>query len=190
MSADRIKKAAMERFAAQGYDAAALAEIARDVGIKTPSIYAHFTGKQDLFLQLVDEAAGQEIAVTRAALQQREPVRDAMRRYLYGTLERFTTEPHLHFWLRSIYLPPVALYEAVSGYDKKFAQALKDIVAPALRDEKFGLRHPILPHDTLTLAFIGILRGLHAELLYCSSTEPASVLEALWAVFERSCREL
>ncbi|PZD97757.1 hypothetical protein DNH61_00380 [Paenibacillus sambharensis] len=60
MSAGQIKAVAREMFAESGYDGVKLAEIAKAVGIKTPSIYAHFESKEQLFLSLFAEAAESE----------------------------------------------------------------------------------------------------------------------------------
>ncbi|CAM4278852.1 TetR/AcrR family transcriptional regulator [Paenibacillus tarimensis] len=60
MSASQIKAVAREMFAESGYDGVKLAEIAKAVGIKTPSIYAHFESKEQLFLSLFAEAAESE----------------------------------------------------------------------------------------------------------------------------------
>ena len=49
MSRQRLIDAARHVFARKGYAEASLREIAEAVGIKTPSIYAHFEGKQALF---------------------------------------------------------------------------------------------------------------------------------------------
>lgn len=189
MSADRIRIAALARFASQGYDATSLAELAGDVGIKTPSIYAHFRSKEALFWQLVEQAANLEVEYIRDGLCRPEPIRSAMRRYLYGTRERFATEPHLHFWLRSIYLPPAKMAEEISSHDREFAVALEAVVSSALRHPEFGLCNPALPYDTLTTGFIGMLRSVHAELLYYGSSDSTKVLNAMWTIFERSLVE-
>lgn len=189
MSAERIKNAALLRFAVQGYDATSLAEIAGDVGIKTPSIYAHFSGKQALFHQLLECASERELENIRGALQSPKPVASALRRYLYGTVDRFQSDPHLRFWLRSIYLPPPKLHEEISRCDQNFAVTLEGIILSALRHPDLGIRSPMLPYETLTGAFIGILRGVHAELLYCSSSDSPKVAAAMWTVFERSLLE-
>ncbi|MDL2290627.1 TetR/AcrR family transcriptional regulator, partial [Desulfovibrio sp. OttesenSCG-928-F20] len=170
MSADRIRQAAMKRFAAQGYDATSLAEVAADVGIKTPSIYAHFAGKEDLFWQLVELSSSRELEKMRGDLGRPEPIGTAMRRYLFGTVERFAAEPHLRFWLRTLYLPPGKMQDRIMACDRQFAEAIDKIVSASLGHPVFGLRRPRLPHETLATAFIGILRAVHAELLYCSSS--------------------
>jgi AcrR family transcriptional regulator len=48
-TADRILDAAEAHFAAKGYSAASLGEIADDVGIRTPSLYKHFATKKELY---------------------------------------------------------------------------------------------------------------------------------------------
>lgn len=53
MTAERIKQAALALFAEKGYDATTLSEIAEKIGIKKPSIYAHYPGKMELFLDIV-----------------------------------------------------------------------------------------------------------------------------------------
>lgn len=189
MSAERIKKAALLRFAAQGYEATSLAQIAGDVGIKTPSIYAHFQGKQVLFRHLVEDAFACELEEIRVGLRQPRPVCAAMRDYLHHTLERFSSTPHVRFWLRSIYLPPAEMTEEISARDRKFALALEETISSALRHPRYGLQHAVLPHDVLAAAFIGILRGMHAELLYCGRLDSTKILNALWTIFERALLE-
>ena len=50
----RILDKALELFSAKGYDAVGVAEIAKAVGIKAPSLYNHFASKQAIFDALVE----------------------------------------------------------------------------------------------------------------------------------------
>lgn len=50
----RILDAALVLFARNGYEATSMAEIADAVGIKAPSLYAHFKNKQALFDAMVE----------------------------------------------------------------------------------------------------------------------------------------
>ena len=51
---DRILLAALDLFAKKGYDETSIDLIAEYVGIKGPSIYAHFKGKEDILNSLID----------------------------------------------------------------------------------------------------------------------------------------
>lgn len=50
----RILDKALELFSEKGYDAVGVAEIAKAVGIKAPSLYNHFASKQAIFDALVE----------------------------------------------------------------------------------------------------------------------------------------
>ena len=60
----RILDKALELFAAHGYDAVSVGEIAKAVGIKAPSLYNHFPGKQAIFDAIVESTAAQYEADT------------------------------------------------------------------------------------------------------------------------------
>lgn len=51
---DRILDEALSLFAENGYDGTSVEEIAEKVGIKAPSLYNHFKGKEDILNALID----------------------------------------------------------------------------------------------------------------------------------------
>ena len=57
---EEIRRAALELFTRQGYEATTMTDIGNRVGIRGPSLYKHVTGKQELLVQIM--------AVTMAAL--------------------------------------------------------------------------------------------------------------------------
>src|SRR6056297_1891608 len=54
---EKILNEALDLFAAKGYHATSMREIARSVGIKGSSIYNHFSGKEDIFSELFNYLA-------------------------------------------------------------------------------------------------------------------------------------
>lgn len=60
----KILDQALELFAARGYDAVSVGEIAEAVGIKAPSLYNHFPSKQAIFDALVASTAARYEADT------------------------------------------------------------------------------------------------------------------------------
>lgn len=53
---ERILEEALSLFAQRGYDGTGVDLIAKHVGIKGPSLYKHFTGKEDIMNSLIQEA--------------------------------------------------------------------------------------------------------------------------------------
>lgn len=52
----RLLDAALELFAAQGYTATTVRQIAASIGVTDPAIYAHFSSKQEIYETLLAEA--------------------------------------------------------------------------------------------------------------------------------------
>ena len=53
---DRILEEALTLFAENGYDGTGVEQIAEKVGIKAPSLYKHFKGKEDILNVIIDNA--------------------------------------------------------------------------------------------------------------------------------------
>ena len=53
---EKILDAALTLFAENGYDGTSVEQIASEVGIKAPSLYKHFKGKEDVLNALIDSA--------------------------------------------------------------------------------------------------------------------------------------
>ena len=60
----KILEKALELFSTQGYDSVSVGEIAKAVGIKAPSLYNHFPGKQAIFDAIVASTAARYEADT------------------------------------------------------------------------------------------------------------------------------
>lgn len=70
--------AAERCFAARGYDAVTVPEIAKDAGYTTGAVYSNFSGKEDLFLALMDRVIGGEAARRAAAVLATTTPRDRL----------------------------------------------------------------------------------------------------------------
>ena len=60
----KILDKALGLFSTQGYDSVSVGEIAKAVGVKAPSLYNHFPGKQAIFDAIVESTAAQYEADT------------------------------------------------------------------------------------------------------------------------------
>lgn len=187
MSARDIRLAAMRLFGRQGYASTTLSAIADAVGIKAPSLYAHFRSKEELFLTVFDDAIRAELGELAAAMSPEMSAADGLRRYLRETVERFASTALLPFLLRSIYLPPVQLAAHIRERDAVFSAELARQVEQALARQTAAA--PLgLPPEEAALAFIGMLRGIHAELLHAGPGAAQPLSRALWCVYARALR--
>ena len=174
-----IQKAALARFAAQGFKGASLAQIAGDVGIKTPSLYAHHKGKDDLYLSLLAPVVERELDAVRSALEKRGPLAAVLHTYLKSIGARFESSPRMRFLLQAAYLPPAHLHRDVSRHIDGYMDATREMLAGVFAREPGGAMSPAM----LAEAFQGIVDSLQAEILYGGKIRFQRRLAALWTLF-------
>ncbi|MDE5831398.1 MAG: TetR/AcrR family transcriptional regulator [Desulfovibrio sp.] len=181
MSAERILTCALNRFVRQGYDSTSLSEIAADAGIRKPSIYAHFASKKQIFMKLLELAWEKERERVEQLATCGDP--DALRNYIRAIRERCSEDNFLLFWLMAIYMPPAGLDAEIYKYDALYAERMDAAIKAALKI-KFH-KEALTPGDEIFIdAYAGIIRCIHAELLYHGPDHSESKAKALWKIFE------
>ena len=88
---DRILDEALTLFAENGYDGTGVEQIAEKVGIKAPSLYKHYKGKEDILNALIDnaearyeESFGSEQHIRKIPESREDFVRVTMERILFA----------------------------------------------------------------------------------------------------------
>ncbi|MCE5286808.1 MAG: TetR/AcrR family transcriptional regulator [Pelosinus sp.] len=110
MTSQKIKQAALVLFAEKGYDATTLSEIADKTGIKKPSIYAHYPGKMELFLDIVDFVTETYRAAWTDALEKSiDLAPDERLEFIFFAISSYyiTNRTYLSFLVRLWLFPPV-----------------------------------------------------------------------------------
>ncbi|WP_440113698.1 TetR/AcrR family transcriptional regulator [Paenibacillus sp. QZ-Y1] len=185
MTAHSIRDAALFHFARDGYEGASLRAIADEVGIKKPSIYAHFSCKDDLFLHTL-AFAFQE--VQRHTLEYfRDHVDLPLEQRLKGLLNWFEQEYNDHasarLMLRNCYYPPLALYSEVMDLVYPFLDGMERALNRLLQGAMRNGDIPPIPAEQAAIAFMTFLDGITVEIIYGSSRRYKRRLEASWPVF-------
>ncbi|MET3207162.1 UNVERIFIED_CONTAM: AcrR family transcriptional regulator [Paenibacillus sp. PvR008] len=182
-----IRKAALCQFAANGYEGASLSSIADEVGIRKPSIYAHFHGKDDLFLQVVKYAYHEQtLRIFKYFSDRRdEPLEHTLHGFLMWMGQEYENNSTAKFMLRVSFFPPVSLYNEVLDIVNPFLESMKQKLTRILRKardtEPFGHMEPV----DVALSFITLLDGIMVELLYSGSLNYHRRLNAAWPIFWR-----
>lgn len=91
---DKALRQAMETFWTHGYEGTSMTQLVKAMGIVSPSIYAAFGSKEQLFREAVDLYVTSESAPTWQALDQIDDVGLAVRTMLFTSIDSFyETEP-------------------------------------------------------------------------------------------------
>ncbi len=182
-----IEDVALGLFASEGFEGASLGRIAEAVGIRKPSIYAHFRSKEDLFLRVFDRALGRKRRDWfRYALQGAElPLENNLHRLTERLLDDYESDPETRFLLRMFYFPPNSLHDDVmTRVVPFFEQAELGLKQLLLRPAHAARLHPGGAPDA-ALAYVTVLDGIMAEAIYGDRTRADRRLRAVWPIYCR-----
>ena len=139
---ERILEAALTLFAENGYDGTSMEQIAAGVGIKAPSLYKHFKGKEDILNTLIDRAEaryeenfGSEKNVGRLPESSGEFVAMTMNRVRFtmtdpmiGKIRRFLVQEQF----RSPRLAEITTRHQNEGIQKMYQKIIEGMMAAGL----------------------------------------------------------
>ncbi|MDR6999884.1 TetR/AcrR family transcriptional regulator [Neobacillus niacini] len=188
MKSNEIKEAALKYFTIHGYEGASLSQIAEDVGMKKQSIYAHFKGKDDLFLQVLRDAKETELSSKLQyfnKIDSQNPEEDLFG-FLQLVVDLFQKNEHIKFWLRMSFFPPAHLAKAIEKEVIDIEEKVQAIMESKFQD---WIDAKVLVGDaskTPTLAFLGVVDSILLELVYGNDEKRLKdKLKASWTVFWR-----
>ncbi|TCZ78855.1 TetR/AcrR family transcriptional regulator [Paenibacillus albiflavus] len=185
MTAKRIKDVALKHFAAYGYSGSSLAHIAEEVGIKKPSLYAHFKGKDDLFLRVLQDAFNEESTLLEQYLtkETNDTLHDRLYQFLVYYEARYEQNERNKFMMRMSFFPPPALYDNVMEYVYAHLDRLEDHLV-ALFTELSGTGKPYsFDPRQMAKAYLCLLDGVCVERLYGGADRFKQRLEASWNLY-------
>ncbi|EIT84108.1 TetR family transcriptional regulator [Fictibacillus macauensis ZFHKF-1] len=183
MGAQQIKEAALHYFAKEGYDGASLAAIAKEAGMKAPSIYAHFKSKDELFLAVMEEVASQEQEKVRAyfvasgAMRLQEKLYD----FFLQQIKQYEENEAMRFWLRISFFPPSHLQAPIL---ERLYRNLDEMEA-VIQEEFNRSKLDGIDEQKAAKAYIAVLDSILVELLYGGKKRVQERLEASWYMFAR-----
>ncbi|AOZ90790.1 TetR/AcrR family transcriptional regulator [Paenibacillus crassostreae] len=193
MTSQKIMSVALRHFARNGYEGASLADIATEVGIKKPSIYNHFKGKDDLFMAVYQDVAKRELHFVEAYLKPDRHVQleQQLFGFLSGYKERYEKEEDTKFFLRMSFFPPVHLQQQSLKMSLFYIDQMADQAKVLFQSAKQeGLIHADVTIEQATGAYMAVLDSLVVEMLYGDHDHLMKRLEVTWHVFWRGVRNI
>ncbi|WP_059105292.1 TetR/AcrR family transcriptional regulator [Shouchella shacheensis] len=184
---DKIIQAALSSFATSGYDGTTLAHIAASVGIQKPSLYNHFSSKDELFFTVAEQVMEELISVmTTSSNEHQDKAIDERIYVVLNNSTDFIFRKHEGMmYKRLMIFPPTALAEELrdlcqSG-DATIDQLLLNLYEQGVKegelsDESFS---------TFRAGFYCLMDGLFTERFIYREEEFRERLEGAWTVFWR-----
>ncbi|MBY0149218.1 TetR/AcrR family transcriptional regulator [Neobacillus niacini] len=188
MTSDQIKEVSLKHFAQNGYEGASLADIAKDVGIKKQSIYTHFKGKDELFLQICMDTFENELSSVVLFIDRNSAlaINDFLYNFLVHCIERYEKYDSTKFMIRTAFYPPMHLNEQVMKYVYEYLDKVEELFLPMIeRAISNGEISSAVGHNRATTAFMGVLDGIFVEMLYGGPDRLQKRLDASWYVLWR-----
>ncbi|PZE20711.1 TetR/AcrR family transcriptional regulator [Paenibacillus xerothermodurans] len=186
MTANKIRAAALRLFAQFGYEATPLSEIAKAVGIKTPSLYAHFNSKEQLFLAVFEDLLQEQLTRIRGleqllgnmSIEERlyTILQDASQSYLLG-------EEGITFLKRAMLFPPAALQSELRARFAVSEAALSSILANIFTE---GMRNGSIRQqrsEDLLASFYCLLDGAFIQQFYYARADFEQRLQSIWRIY-------
>lgn len=172
MTKNKLKEVAMRLFGEKGYEGTALSEIAKEVGVKTPAIYAFFDNKEDLFMTVFREAMQsyntyiQELSEEQKVLSAQESLRGILSRQY----EFYQKSPEASkIVLRYVVFPPAFLKETIEEAFLESDAMLTKIIEQFISK---GMEEGVIRDQSVQLladAFLNLMDGLSMQYFYYTS---------------------
>ncbi|MEK4291696.1 TetR/AcrR family transcriptional regulator [Paenibacillus sp. FSL R5-0914] len=172
MTKNKLKEVAMRLFGEKGYEGTALSEITKEVGVKTPAIYAFFENKEDLFMTVFREAMQsyntyiQELSEEQKVLSAQESLRGILSRQY----EFYQKSPEASkIVLRYVVFPPAFLKETIEEAFLESDAMLTKIIEQFISK---GMEEGVIRDQSVQLladAFLNLMDGLSMQYFYYTS---------------------
>ncbi|MDQ0252796.1 AcrR family transcriptional regulator [Evansella vedderi] len=112
---EKIMEAATKLFAEKGYLGMTMKEIANEVGIKPPSVYAFFDGKEDIFLAIYREALDGHLSTVESQFKSKPSAKSQLYSILKSAVDfQFQEELKTKILIRLMAFPPDFLKEDIA----------------------------------------------------------------------------
>ena len=105
---------ALALFTDKGYEGASMDDIARAVGIRKASLYAHFDGKERIFSAIFDDILAEyERFIHGLTRLSDETAPEALESIFLSFIDYCYDNPKMYFWDRYFYYPPAFLRDYI-----------------------------------------------------------------------------
>ncbi|WP_061809922.1 TetR/AcrR family transcriptional regulator [Rossellomorea vietnamensis] len=180
-----IKSVALDLFGQKGYEDTSLAEIAKEVGIKKPSIYNHFRSKEDLFIEVLEELIVSEVTAyrkTEGTMNHQEPLKNV--RVLFDLFcQRLMTTKEALLWKRVTFFPPEQFKDLIQEQFIHLEKVTTSILVSVYKEGVNQGMFQDVTEDEFVASFLCLVDGVFLEHHYYTNEIFQQRIESAWKVY-------
>lgn len=180
-----IKNVALDLFGQKGYEDTSLAEIAKEVGIKKPSIYNHFRSKEDLFIDVLEDLIVSEVTAyrnTEVAMNHQEPLKNV--RVLFDLFcQRLMTTKEALLWKRVTFFPPEQFKDLIQEQFIHLEKVTTSILVSVYKEGVNQGMFQEVTEDDFVASFLCLVDGVFLEHHYYTNEIFQQRIESAWKVY-------
>ncbi|WNS44180.1 TetR/AcrR family transcriptional regulator [Paenibacillus sp. MMS20-IR301] len=177
----QIKEAAILHFNRFGYEAAKMAQIAEEAGIRKQSLSYHYPSKkallEELFTGVVQEE--QQFVIRYFEAAQGKMIEQQLYGFLNELKNRFLTLPNVSFMHITSFIAPLEIQDFVLGQFRQYVGTVKEELCRIFRQ---GDSFRFTPEEC-ALAMLTVIDGLEIQLVYETRQSYEAALAIIWDTF-------
>jgi AcrR family transcriptional regulator len=187
MGKQEIAERARALFARKGYEGTSMEDIAREVGIKKASLYAHYAGKEAIFRSIYSQLIEDYERNIASGFEGIDDMRieKALKTIALRYVGFFTDEERNSLWFRLYVDPPAALKEEIMAMtyrsDRDFMERLLAFFKRARRRKAIAA----LNTAAVATAFFSMIGGLAMTVGFYGQADMGEAVDGCLEVFRK-----
>lgn len=173
----KIRDAAVELFARQGFDGTSVQEIVDAAGLTKGALYHYYSSKSDLLDEIYHALIRRQLAGLDAVLARGLGPAETIRLLLHDLIEttaRFTRESRI--FRREMHKLSAAHLASIAADRRRYHQTFRDLVADA---QRAGVFNSEVSADTATYTVFGMINELSTWYRQDGPTSPGTLADEL-----------
>ena len=183
MTKQEILEHALSLFMTKGYEGASMSDLAAATGIKKASLYAHYSGKEEIF-SAVFTGVVEEYRETIQSLTLKRTDESALTRLerMFRAFLRYChNNERMYFWDRYFYFPPEFIQERMERETKETQGEFQQAIASAIADGIARGEIRPQPVESAALAYYYLMIGLSMSVKLYDREELERDISLAWA---------
>ncbi|MEZ4626838.1 MAG: TetR/AcrR family transcriptional regulator [Eubacteriales bacterium] len=187
MTKQEILEHALSLFMTKGYEGASMSDLAAATGIKKASLYAHYSGKEEIF-SAVFTGVVEEYRETIQSLtlkREDESALTRLERMFRAFLRYCHNNPRMYFWDRYFYFSPEFIQGAYGAETKETQDEFQRAIQSAISDGIARKEIRPQPVESAALAYYYLMIGLSMSVKLYDREELEREISLAWAGLAR-----